>query len=124
MKKMFEDCIIAVIFMTVCCGIAAVMGLVEAHDKKKQDKRRPLPPMRIFVYTAEWIRRITKHITAPFRRRRDHLVRFEDGVRRLSPEMMSELEKAPTYTEEELERICSPSPEIITETSSQKTILI
>lgn len=124
MKKMFEDCTIAVIFMTVCCGIAAVMGLVEARDKKKQDKHRPLPPMRIFVYTAEWICRITKAVAAPFKRHRDHLVRFEDGTRRLSPEMMAKVEKAPVYTMEELERICSPSPEIITETSSQKTILI
>lgn len=109
MKKMFEECTIAVIFMTVCCGIAALMGLIEAHDKKRS-KRRPMKPMQIFVYTAERIRRVTKHITAPFRRRRDHLVWFEDGTRRLSPEMMSELEKAPVYTMEELERICSPSP--------------
>ena len=116
MKKMFEDVRIAVMFMIVCTAIAAVMGLIEAHDKKKQDKRRPLKPTRVFIYTAEWIRRITNAVVAPFRRRRDHLIKFEDGVRRLSPEMMSELEKAPTYTEEELERICNPSPEIITET--------
>jgi len=121
MKKMFEDCIVAVIFMVVCCGIAAIMGLVEAHDKKKQDKRRPLPPTRIFVYTAEWIRRITKAGTAPFRRRRDHLIKFEDGVRRLSPEMMSELEKAPHYTMAELEGICNPSVEI---TETPEKILI
>lgn len=123
MKKYIEDCTIAVIFMTVCCGIAAVMGLVEAHDKKKQDKRRPLPPTRIFVYTAEWIRRITKAGTAPFRRRRDHLIKFEDGGRRLSPEMMSELEKAPVYTMSELEKACNPSPEIFTEETPQKILI-
>lgn len=113
MKKMFEDCVIAVMFTIICCGIAALMGLIEAHDKKRGGKRRPLPPTKILVYTAEWIRRITKHIAEPFRRRHDHLVRFEDGVHRLSPEMMDEIEKAPHVTMEELERICDSSPEII-----------
>lgn len=121
MKKI-QDCWIAVIFMTVCCGIAALMGLIEAHDKKRS-KRRPMKPMQIFVYTAEWIRRITKAATAPFRRRHDHLVRFEDGVRRLSPEMMSELEKAPVYTMSELEKACNPSPEIFTEETPQKILI-
>lgn len=121
MKKI-EDYTIAVIFMAVCCGIAAIMGLIEAHDKKR-DKRRPLPPTKIFVYTTEWIRRITKHIAAPFRRRRDHLVRFEDGVRRLSPEMRGAIEKAPHYTMEEFEGICNPSVEI-TETPEKTKILI
>lgn len=123
MKKMFEDCTIAVIFMSVCCGIAALMGLVEAHDKKRS-KRRPLKPTRIFIYTADWIHRITKAVAAPFRRRRDHLVRFEDGTRRLSPEMMEALKKAPHYTMEELEGICNPLPEIITETPQKMKILI
>jgi hypothetical protein len=113
--KNFKYTIVAVIFMAACTAIAAIMGIIKARDKRG-DKRRPMKPMQIFVYTAEWIRRITKAATAPFRRRHDHLVRFEDGVRRLSPEMMSELESAPVYTMEELERICNPSPEIITET--------
>jgi hypothetical protein len=111
MKKMFEDCIVAVIFMVVCCGIAAIMGLIEAHDKKRS-KRRPMKPMQIFVYTVEWIRRMMKHVAAP-EQRREHLVRFEDGVRRLSPEMRGAIEKAPHYTMEEFEGICNPSPEII-----------
>ena len=124
MKKYFEDCTIAVIFMSVCCGIAAIMGLVEAHNKKQQNKRRPLPPTKILIYTAEWIRRMMKHIAAPFERRREHLVRFEDGARRLSPEMMEALKKAPHYTMEELEGICNPLPEIITETPQKMKILI
>lgn len=121
MKKFFEDCTLAVIFMIICAVIAAVMGLVEAHDKKR-GKRRPLPPTKILIYTAEWIRRITKAVTAPFRRRRDHLVRFDDGVR-LSPEMMEILEKAPTYTEEELEKACNPAPEIIAEETPQMILI-
>jgi hypothetical protein len=122
MKKFFGDCTIAVIFMSACCGIAAIMGLIEAHDKKRGDKRRPLKPTKIFVYTAEWIRRMMKHVAAPFERRREHLVRFEDGVRRLSPEMMEAVEKAPHYTMEEFEGICNPSPEIAEQ--NLETILI
>lgn len=119
MKKYFEDCTIAVIFMSVCCGIAAIMGLIEAHDNKK-GKRRPLSPTKILAYTAEWIRRVMKNVTAPFRRRRDHLVRFEDGVHRLSPEMMETIKKAPSFTEEELMNLCNPSVEI---TETQKILI-
>lgn len=110
MKKFFEDCTLAVIFTTICAAIAAVMGLVEAHDKKR-GKRRPLPPTKILIYTAEWIRRIIKEaVAAPFRRRYDHLVRFDDSTCRLSPEMVAALEKAPVYTMSELEDICNSSP--------------
>lgn len=38
MKKFFGDCTIAVIFMSACCGIAAIMGLIEAHDNKKSKR--------------------------------------------------------------------------------------
>lgn len=113
MKKMFECYMVAIIFSAICCVIATIMGLIEAHDKKKQTagKRRPLGPTAILVYTAEWIRRMTKHITAPFRRQHDHRIRFEDGVHRLSPEMMVKLEKAPHYTMDELEKVCNPEIE-------------
>lgn len=114
MKKYFEDYTIAVTFVAICAAIAAVMGLVEARDKK-HGKRRPFPPTKILIYTAEWIRRITNHITTPFRRRYDHLVRFEDGMRRLSPEMVVAVKKAPIYTPEQLEDICNPSSKISTE---------
>ena len=122
MKKMFEDVRIAVIFMAACTAIAAIMGLIEAHDKKKQDKRRPLKPTRVFIYTAEWIRRITKTVAAPFRRHRDHLVWFEDGVHRLSPEMVAAVKAAPHYTIEELEKACNSSPKIAEQ--NLETILI
>lgn len=34
MKKI-KDYMMAMKFMTVCCGIAAVMGLIERHDNQK-----------------------------------------------------------------------------------------
>lgn len=121
MKKIFQDCMIAIIFTTICCGIAAVMGLIEAHDKKKNG-RRPFGPTKILVYTAEWIRKITKHTIGCFQHvfqsRREHVVKFEDDViHRLSPEMMADLEKAPHYTMAELEGITAPvkEPIIITD---------
>ncbi len=61
MKKIFEGYVVALIFSVICCGIAAVMGLIESHDKKKKDdKRRPFGPTAIFIYTTEWIRCIMK----------------------------------------------------------------
>lgn len=38
MKKKIKDYIMAMKFMTVCCSIAAVMGLVERHDNQKYGK--------------------------------------------------------------------------------------
>lgn len=32
--KNFKYTIVAAIFMTICTAIAAIMGLVEAHDRK------------------------------------------------------------------------------------------
>lgn len=34
MKKI-KDYMIAMKFMTVCCGIAAVMGIIKRHDNQK-----------------------------------------------------------------------------------------
>lgn len=121
MKKLFEGYAIAIIFSAICCGIAAIMGLIEAHDKKKKDGKRPFGPTTIVIYTAEWIRRIMKRTVTIFqnavRRRHDHAVKFDDVVHRLSPEMMADLEKAPHYTMAELEGITAPvkEPIIITD---------
>lgn len=117
MKKIFQDCMIAVIFTFVCSMIAAVMGLIEAHDKKKNG-RRPFGPTKILVYTAEWIRKITKHTIGCFQHvfqsRREHAVKFEDDViHRLSPEMMATIDNAPHYTMAELEGITAPVKEPI-----------
>ena len=38
MKKKIKDYIAAMKFMTVCCSIAAVMGLVERRDNQKYGK--------------------------------------------------------------------------------------
>lgn len=108
MKKIFEGYVVAFVFSTICCGIAAVMGLIESHDKNKRNKRRPFGPTAIFIYTAEWIRCIMKktlHVFQKMFRRHDHhTVKFDDDtVHRLSPEMMDMINKAPHYTMEELE---------------------
>ena len=103
MKKIFQDCMIAVIFTAICSVIAVIMGLIERCDNKKSDRRRPFGPTTILIYTTEWIRRVMK-------RRRDHAVKFDDVVHRLSPEMMADLEKAPHYTMAELEGITATAP--------------
>lgn len=121
MKKIFEDCMIAVIFTAICSVIAVIMGLIERHDNKQSDRRRPFGPTTILIYTTEWIRRVMKRTVGIFqdavRRRRDHAVKFDDVVHRLSPEMMADLEKAPHYTMAELEGITAPvkEPIIITD---------
>lgn len=118
MKKIFQDCMIAVIFTAICSVIAVIMGLIEAHDKKKKDGKRPFGPTAIVIYTAEWIRRIMKRTIGIFQgavqRRRDHAVKFDDVVHRLSPEMMAAINNAPHYTMEELENgITAPAKEPI-----------
>ena len=123
MKKIFQDCMIAVIFTFVCSMIAVIMGLIERHDNKKGDKRRPFGPTKIMIYTAKWIRKIMTRTVGcfqdAFRSRRDHAVKFEDDViHRLSPEMMAAIDNAPHYTMEELEKgVTAPvkEPIIITD---------
>ena len=88
MKKMFQDCIFAVLWAAICTGIAAIMGLIEAHDNRTTggDKRRPLGPTAILVYTAEWIRKITHKVVAVFHP-------TEDRVRKLSQDELNEILK-------------------------------
>ena len=90
MKKMFEDYTLAIIFFAICCGIAAVMGLIKARDNQRAtggDKRRPLGPTAILVYTAEWIRKITHKVIAVFH------PATQDRVRQVSHDELNEILK-------------------------------
>ncbi len=55
MKKIFQDCMIAVIFTAICSVIAVIMGLIERRDNNKDNKRRPFGPSAILIYTTEWV---------------------------------------------------------------------
>lgn len=114
MKKL-QDYTIAIIFSAICCGIAAIMGLIEVHDNHQTaggDKRRPLGPTAILVYTAEWIRKITHKVITTFH------PSTHDRVRQLSQdEMIREIYSEATHISlddlDDSEETCDPI--IITE---------
>jgi hypothetical protein len=120
MKKIFQDCMIAVIFTAICSVIAAIMGLIERHDKKG-DKRRPFGPTVILVYVWNGIRQMIKK----FRDNREaHKVQFASEYGVVSEALMRELDKAPVMTMEELEKACADTAEIIPETDDREVITL
>ena len=114
MKKLVQDCVFAALWAAICTGIAVVMGLIEAHDNKKNagGKRRPLGPTTILVYTAEWIRKITHKVVAVFHP-------AEDQVREVSQDELNEILRCSGHFREiyaeamhvsldDLEEMCDP----------------
>lgn len=120
MKKIFQDCMIAVIFTAICSVIAAIMGLIERHDKKG-DKRRPFGPTAIFIYVWTGIRQMIKKI---HNNREAHKVQFASEYGVVSEALMRNLDKAPTMTMAELEKACADTTEIIPETDDREVITI
>ena len=122
MKKIFQDCMIAVIFTFVCSVIAVIMGLIERCDNKKSDRRRPFGPTAIFIYVWHGIRQMIKKFHD---NREAHKVHFASEYGVVSEALMRELDKAPVMTMEELERgACTDTTEIIPETDDREAIVL
>lgn len=119
MKKIFEDCMIAVIFTVICSVIAVIMGLIEAHDKKKSDRRRPFGPTAILIYVWNGIRTLIKKFHGT---REAHKVQFASEYGVVGEALMREIDKAPVMTMDELERTCTDTAEIIPETDDRITL--